>query len=82
MIKVDSLDPGAVSSTGVLSNGTLYVAGRGGLNADDSVPKDFQQEVAQSMQNVQRILQAADMDYGNVVWMIFCNQRVKSSCNE
>ena len=69
VIKVDSINPGAVSSTGVLSNGTLYVAGQGGLNADRSVPKDFQQEVAQSMQNVQKVLQAADLDYGNAVWM-------------
>jgi enamine deaminase RidA (YjgF/YER057c/UK114 family) len=69
VIKIDSVNPGGVSATGVLSNGTLYIAGQGGLNSDGSVPKDFQQEVAQSMRNVQKVLQAADMDYGNAVWM-------------
>ena len=69
VIKVDSVDPGSASSTGVLSYGTLYVAGQNGRNADGSVPKDFRQEVGQSMRNMQKVLQAAEMDYGNVVWM-------------
>lgn len=69
VIKVDSVNSGAASSTGVLSYGTLYVAGQNGRNADGSIPKDFQQEVGQSMRNVQKVLQAAEMDYSNVVWM-------------
>ena len=69
VIKVPSLDPGPVSSTGVLSDGTLYVAGQNGRNADGSVPKDFHQEVGQSLRNLQKVLQAAGMDYGNVVWL-------------
>jgi len=69
VIKVPSVDPGPVSSTGVLSDGTLYVAGKNGRNTDGSIPKDFQQEVGQSLRNVQKVLQAAGMDYGNVVWL-------------
>jgi enamine deaminase RidA (YjgF/YER057c/UK114 family) len=69
VIKVDSKDPGVASSSGVLSNGTLYVAGQNGRNADGSVPSEFQQEVSQSMRSVQDVLLAAKMDFGNVVWM-------------
>ena len=69
VIKVDGKDPGPVSSAGVLANQTLYVAGQDGRNADGSLPQDFQQEAGQSLGNVQRVLRAAGMDYGNVVWM-------------
>ena len=69
VIKVDGKDPGPGSSAGVLANQTLYVAGQDGRNADGSLPQDFQQEAGQSLGNVQRVLRAAGMDYGNVVWM-------------
>jgi enamine deaminase RidA (YjgF/YER057c/UK114 family) len=69
VIKVDGKDPGPVSSAGVLANQTLYVAGQDGRNADGSLPQDFQQQAGQSLDNVQRVLRAAGMDYGNVVWM-------------
>jgi enamine deaminase RidA (YjgF/YER057c/UK114 family) len=69
VIKVDGKDPGPVSSAGVLANQTLYVAGQDGRNADGSLPQDFRQEAGQSLGNVQRVLRAAGMDYGNVVWM-------------
>jgi enamine deaminase RidA (YjgF/YER057c/UK114 family) len=54
---------------GVLANQTLYVAGQDGRNADGSPAKDFQQEVGQSLRNVQGVLRAAGMDFGNAVWM-------------
>ena len=69
VIKVDGKDPGPVSSAGVLANQTLYVAGQDGRNADGSLPQGFQQEAGQSLGNVQRVLRAAGMDYGNIVWM-------------
>jgi enamine deaminase RidA (YjgF/YER057c/UK114 family) len=69
VIKVDGKDPGPVSSAGILANQTLYVAGQDGRNADGSLPQDFRQEAGQSLGNVQRVLRAAGMDYGNVVWM-------------
>jgi enamine deaminase RidA (YjgF/YER057c/UK114 family) len=69
VIKVDGKDLGPASSAGILANQTLYVAGQNGRNAAGSLPQDFQQEAGQSLGNVQRVLRAAGMDYGNIVWM-------------
>jgi enamine deaminase RidA (YjgF/YER057c/UK114 family) len=69
VIKVDGKDAGSASSDGILVNRTLYVAGQDGREAGGGVPKDFQQEVQQSLRNVQGALRAAEMDFGNVVWM-------------
>jgi enamine deaminase RidA (YjgF/YER057c/UK114 family) len=69
VIRIDGKDPGPASSAGILANQTLYVAGRNGRLADGSLPKDFQREVGQSLSNVQAVLRAAGMDFGNVVWM-------------
>jgi enamine deaminase RidA (YjgF/YER057c/UK114 family) len=69
VIKIDGKDVGPASSAGVLANQTLYVAGQDGRNADGSLAKDFQQEVGQSLRNVQGVLRAAGMDFGNAVWM-------------
>jgi enamine deaminase RidA (YjgF/YER057c/UK114 family) len=69
VIKLDGKDPGPASSAGILANQTLYVAGQDGRNADGTLPQDFQQETGQSLSNVQRVLRAAGMDFGNVVWM-------------
>ncbi len=60
---------GASYSPGILVNGTLYVSAQGGRNSNGSVAPDFQQEVRQSIKNVQNVLHEADMDFGNVVWM-------------
>ena len=54
---------------GVLAGKTLYVAGQDGRNADGTLPKDFRQEVSQAMSNVQGVLHAAGMDFGNIVTM-------------
>jgi enamine deaminase RidA (YjgF/YER057c/UK114 family) len=69
VIKVNGNDLGPASSAGILANQTLYVAGQNGRNADGSLPQNFQQEAGQSLGNVQRVLRAAGMDYGNIVWM-------------
>jgi reactive intermediate/imine deaminase len=68
-IAVGGKNVGSASSAGILVNHTLYVAGQGGRNSSGPIPKDFQQEVRQSMSNVQGVLRAAGMDFGNVVWM-------------
>src|SRR6201991_4796035 len=67
VIKVDGDNP--VSSAGMLVNGTLYAAGQNGRNADGTVPNDFHLEVKQSFNHLQRVLRAARMDFGDVVWM-------------
>jgi len=69
VIRMEGKDPGPASSAGILANQTLYVAGRNGRLGDGSLPKDFQREVGQSLSNVQAVLRAAGMDFGNVVWM-------------
>jgi enamine deaminase RidA (YjgF/YER057c/UK114 family) len=69
VIRIDGKDAGPSSSAGVLANQTLYVAAQDGRLADGSLPKDFQQEVSQSLGNVRAVLHAAGMDFGNVVWM-------------
>ena len=69
IITVDGKAPGSMSSTGVLAGKTLYVSGQDGRNADGSVPKDFQQEVSQTLSNVQGVLRAGGMDFGNIVTM-------------
>lgn len=56
-------------SPGILVDGTLYVAGQGSEDADGNRPTEFGQQVAQALQNVHGVLQAAHMNFGNVVWM-------------
>ena len=70
VITVDGKPAGPVSSSGILTGNTLYVAAQDGRNADGSVPADFQQEVRQSLANVQGVLKAGGMDFGNAAWMI------------
>ena len=69
VIQASSKNAGPASSGGVLVNRTLYVSGQDGRNSSGEVPKDFQKEVRQSLDNVQGVLRAAGMDFGNVVWM-------------
>ena len=68
-IQVDTKSDGTSASSGVLAGKTLYISAQNGLTPDGNVPKDFQQETAQSLQNLRSVLRAAGMDYGNIVWM-------------
>jgi reactive intermediate/imine deaminase len=56
-------------SPGVLADETLYMSGQGSLKADGTRPPEFDQQVKQALRNVRGVLQAANMDFGNVVWM-------------
>lgn len=69
VITVKGRAAATASSAGVLAGETLYVAGQDGSGSDGIRPTDFQKEVSQSLRNVQGVLQAAGMDFGNVVWM-------------
>ncbi|MEO6912181.1 MAG: RidA family protein, partial [Edaphobacter sp.] len=69
IIKVDGRNSGPASSAGVLAGETLYVAGQDGRGNDDAIPENFQQEVGQALRNVQDVLRAAGMNFGDVVWM-------------
>jgi enamine deaminase RidA (YjgF/YER057c/UK114 family) len=82
VVKVDGEN--AASSAGLLANGTLYVAGQDGRNADGAVPNDFQLEVRQSLNKLQRVLRAAKMDFGDIAWMhvYITNERNLAAMNE
>ena len=68
-IQVPGKSAGKASSAGVLTNGTLYLAGQNGRNADGSVPVDAMQETTQAINNMRGVLQAAGMDLGNLAWI-------------
>jgi enamine deaminase RidA (YjgF/YER057c/UK114 family) len=51
------------------SGQTVYVGGQDGRNADGTVPKDFRQEVRQSLQHVQGLLHTKGLDFANIVSM-------------
>lgn len=54
-------------SPGILSNGTLYVAGQIGRNASNQFPDNFEDEVKQCLDNVATILKEAGLDFSNAV---------------
>jgi enamine deaminase RidA (YjgF/YER057c/UK114 family) len=75
---------GASYSPGILANGTLYVSAQGGRNSDGSLAPDIQQQVRQSLKNLQSVLHEAGMDFGNIVWMniYLTNPRDVDAMNE
>lgn len=69
VIQVPGMTPGKASSDGVQAGQTLYLAGQNGLNADGTSPADAGQETVQALGKIQKVLQAAKMDYGNLAWI-------------
>ena len=59
--------PGGNYSPGILLDGTLYVSGQGGEDSSGKIPKDFDAEVKQALNNVAAVLKAADMSPSDVV---------------
>jgi reactive intermediate/imine deaminase len=59
---------GTPYSPGILSGGTLYVAGQVGQDLKTrEIPKDFEAEVKTVLSNIGIVLKAAGMDYKDVV---------------
>lgn len=54
-------------SPGVLSNGTLYVAGQIGRDASGNIPDNFEDEVRACLANIDRILKEAGVTPANAV---------------
>ena len=54
-------------SPGILAGDTLYVSGKGDQLADGSHPATFEEQVRQSMRNVETTLKQAGLDFRNVV---------------
>jgi 2-iminobutanoate/2-iminopropanoate deaminase len=55
-------------SAGILAGDTLYVSGQGGFDSKTGkIPDKFEDEVRSCLQNVGTVLQAAGMDFSDVV---------------
>lgn len=54
-------------SPGILAGGTLYVAGQVGRTQDGKYPEKFEDEVKQCLENVGRILKAANYSFADAV---------------
>jgi|SRR6185503_3746569 reactive intermediate/imine deaminase len=54
-------------SPGILVDGSLYVSGMLGLDANGKVPETFEAEVQQSLDNIDAVLKAAEMTRDDVV---------------
>ncbi len=67
IILPEGAKPGGNYSPGILVDGTLYISGQGGENSSGKIPKDFEAEVKQALDNVGAVLNAADMSPADVV---------------
>jgi 2-iminobutanoate/2-iminopropanoate deaminase len=54
-------------SPGILIDGSLYVSGTLGLDANGKIPETFEAEVQQSLNNIDAVLKAAGMSRDDVV---------------
>ena len=59
--------PGGNFSPGIMADGTLYISGQGGEDANGKIPDDFEAEVRQSLDNIGVVLKAAEMTPADVV---------------
>lgn len=59
--------PGTNWSYGVMTDGTLFVSGMGGEDANGKIPATFEAEVQQSLDNIDAVLKASGMTRADVV---------------
>src|SRR6185295_15858550 len=59
--------PGGSYSPGILVDGTLYISGQAGEDAEGKVPADFDAEMKQALNNISVVLKAAGMSPSDVV---------------
>ena len=67
IIRPAGAKPSGNRSHGVLVDGTLYVSGMGGEDANGKIPAGFESEVKQSLDNIDAVLKAAGMTSADVV---------------
>jgi len=67
IIRPPGSKPGGNYSPGILVDGTLYVSGQGGEDADGKIPATFEAEMQQALDNVGAVLKAARMSPADVV---------------
>jgi 2-iminobutanoate/2-iminopropanoate deaminase len=59
--------PGGNYSPGILVDGTLYISGQGGEDANGKIPGEFEAEVRQALDNIGAVLKEAGMTPADVV---------------
>lgn len=59
--------PGRPFSPGILSGGTLYVSGQTGADKSGNYPEKFEDEVKQTLANVEEILKAGGCTFADAV---------------
>ena len=67
IIRPKGTKPGGNYSPGILVDGTLYISGQAGEDANGKVPADFEAEVKQALDNIGVVLKEAGMAPENVV---------------
>ena len=67
VVRPAGAEPSASWSHGILVGDTLYVSGMGGEDASGKIPRDFEAEVKQALDNIGAVLKAAEMSAGDVV---------------
>jgi 2-iminobutanoate/2-iminopropanoate deaminase len=67
IIRPPGTKPGGNFSQGILVDGTLYISGQGGEDANGRIPATFDAEVLQSLNNIAAVLKAAGMSPADVV---------------
>lgn len=67
VVRPAGTEPSASWSHGILVGDTLYVSGMGGEDTSGKIPRDFEAEVKQSLDNIGAVLKAAEMSAGDVV---------------
>lgn len=67
IIRPPGTKPGGNYSPGILIEGTLYVSGQLGVDANGKVPAEFEAEVQQALDNIGVVLKEAGMSPADVV---------------
>jgi 2-iminobutanoate/2-iminopropanoate deaminase len=68
VIQPKEFPTGRPFSPGILTDGTLYVAGQTGQDLKTAkIPENFEAEVKQSLENIGLVLKEAKMDFGDAV---------------
>jgi 2-iminobutanoate/2-iminopropanoate deaminase len=67
IVRPPGTKPGGNYSPGILVDGTLYVSGQGGEDANGKIPSEFEAEVKQALDNIGVVLKEAGMAPADVV---------------
>ena len=67
IVRPKGAEPSAAWSYGILVDGTLYVSGMGGEDANGKISPNFEAEVKQSLENIGAVLKEAGMSTADVV---------------